>query len=169
MTRIKPISRFCLYFFLIYTLTSFSNNSENISELLKKAAELETQKNYEKAIGIYNEALKIASDKSLSTDASYIYKKIGDIYYDLKKYNLAKTNFKKSIAKDSLSKHLASTHFNLALTYRKQKKIDSLLFYLQKSLVYYDHQKDSKTKFNTYLKGGILLKTTEIMSWLLLI
>lgn len=136
----------------------YSSNSDNISVLLKKADSLETKKEYEKAILVYNEALKIASEKSLSSDASFIYKEIGDIYYSQKKYDLAKAFFKKSIQKDSLSKHIAATHFNLSLVFRKQKKVDSLLLHLKKSLFYFDKQEDSDDKFNTFLVAGILLK-----------
>ena len=158
MTKITSISQYSLLFFLVFSINIFSNDSKTISELLEKATILENQNNYEKAIVIYNQALKIASENFLSTDASYIYKKIGDSYYDLKKYNFAKTYFKKSIQKNSLSKHLAPTHFNLALVFRKQKNIDSLLFHIQKSLDCYENLEDSEIKFNTYLKSGILLK-----------
>ncbi len=158
MISIITKRHYCLYFFLAFSFSTFSNNLETIPELLKKAATLEKQNDYSGAIAVYNEALKIASKQKLSEDISYIYKKTGDIYYRQKKYDLAKKNFKKSIEKDSLSTYKGDVYFNLALIYRKQKKTDSLMLYLRQSLAYYKTQEDSKNKFNTYLISGIIFK-----------
>ncbi len=132
--------------------------NEKITKLLKKAALLEKQKEYSNAIEVYNKALQIASEKKLIDDASYIYKKIGLIYYRQKDYKESKKFYKKSIFKNKDSKNAADSYFNLSLIYRKEKTRDSLLWALNNSLAIYKNLEDDKDKFSTYSKAGILFK-----------
>ena len=115
-------------------------------------------KDYETAIQVFNKALKIASKNDLSADASFIYKKIGGIYYSQQKFSKSKENYFKSVHSDSLSKNAADSHFNLSLIYSNEKSKDSTIYHLKKSLTLYDMFEDSKAKFNTYRKAGIILK-----------
>ncbi len=132
--------------------------NESLIKLLKKADSLSNKSKYEGAIDVYNKALLITSEKKLSTDASYIYKKVGLIYYKQKEYIKALTYFKKSIKADSLSINAADSYFNLSLVHRKYKRKDSLFHNLEKSLFLYGLQTDTEQKFSTYLKAGILYK-----------
>ena len=151
-----------LFFILIgLNYSNASNNNisnERLSKLLKQASEFEKQHDFDNAITIYNEALKIASENKSISDASYIYKKIGLIYYKQKQYNKSKIHFKKSILGDSISKNAADSYFNLGLIYRKEKSKDSLLWALNNSLNIYKKFEDSADKFSTYSKAGILFK-----------
>lgn len=151
-----------LFFILIglnYSNASTNNiSNERLSKLLKQASEFEKQDDFDNAITIYNEALKIASENKSISDASYIYKKIGLIYYKQKQYNNSKIHFKKSILRDSTSKNTADSYFNLGLIYRKEKYKDSLFWALNNSLKIYKSLDDSVDKFSTYSKAGILFK-----------
>ena len=150
---------FCILIGLKSSMASTNKISdEKLMELLEQANEFEAQNNFESAISIYNEALKIASENKLSSDSSYIYKKIGLVYYKLKQYNSSKIQFKNSILKDSYSKNAADSYFNLCLIYRKEKTKDSLYWALSKSLKIYKTLSDGADKYSTYSKAGILYK-----------
>ena len=75
--------------------------NKNIPVLLFKADSLKKVKQYTSAIVIYNQALKLASDNNRVENASYIYKKIGLIYYAQKNYVKAKEYYLKSIRKEA--------------------------------------------------------------------
>lgn len=154
-----------LYSFIIYMLffgslsaENLSYNSDKIIDLLNKAKSLEKTKKYYDAITVYNEVLYIASKDKLSPDLSFIYKKIGDIYYKQKQFEKAQHHFYKSILLDSLNVYTGDVHLSLGLLYRKQNNKDSLLIHLKHSLDVYDKKKNSKSKFNTHLKAGIIYK-----------
>ena len=159
----KQLFQFWVLFICVSVYGSHLNTtavyySEPIAELLEKAEQLKRKKDYNKAILIYNQALKVASEQQLSTDISFIYKKIGDIYYAQKKYYKAKTYLHHSIALDSLGMYLRDTHLSLALLYRKENNKDSLLIHLGAAVNHYQKQEDSKNKFSTFLKAGIIYK-----------
>jgi signal transduction histidine kinase len=150
---------FIIFFLTLSSLVNANtSNGVKLSELLTKATVLEEQKDYTNALEIYHEALRIASDKGLANDASFIYKKIGLIYYQQQQYNPSKKNFKNSISKEHTSKNAADSYFNLSLIYKKEKQRDSLLWALNNALIIYDMLEDSKDKFYTYSKAGILYK-----------
>ncbi|WP_452596539.1 tetratricopeptide repeat-containing sensor histidine kinase [Pontimicrobium sp. MEBiC01747] len=158
-----PKSIFIFYFYSCLFLASISTidlnlYSETLTVLLKEAKSLEKQAEYKQAISVYNEALELALEENLITDASFIYKKIGLIYYKQKDYNKASINLKKSIKKDSMSQNAADSYFNLALIYRKLKEKDSLLWSLNNAVKLYVKKEDSKKKFSTFSKAGILYK-----------
>ncbi|WP_160130605.1 tetratricopeptide repeat-containing sensor histidine kinase [Kordia antarctica] len=117
---------------------------------------------YEDAITIYSKALEIAAKHELTDDASFIYKKIGLIYYKRKKYKKAKRFFKQSITANPVTKHSADSYLNLSLLYRKQHEQDSVLYCLEKSLFIYNKLPSSKDQFLTYLKAGILYKNAGV-------
>ncbi len=137
---------------------SYAFNNEKLLELLSQAEKLEQNKEYSTALNVYNEALKIASKEERIEDASYIYNKIGLVYYRQKQYETAKSNFKTSILKSNISNSAADSYFNLSLIYRKQNSKDSLLWSLNRSLEIYGGLEDSNSKFSTYSKAGILYK-----------
>jgi len=136
---------------------SIVNDSLNL--FIQKGKELSNEKEYSKAIDVFNKALEITVDQGLSNDASLIYKNIGYIYYKQDQFNTSKNYYRKSITSDSLSQNAADSHFNLSLIYRKEKQSDSLLYHLYISLNIYDQLIDSKTKFSTYSKSGILFRS----------
>lgn len=152
-------------FILLINTCSYANNinyeiNNRLEALLKQADNYEHQSDFDNAIAIYNEALKIASENNLITDTCYIYKKIGLIYYTQKQYKNAKIYFRRSVLKDSNSKNTADSYFNLCLIYRKEKAKDSLHWALKNSLKIYDNLEDSEDKFSTYSKAGIIYKKT---------
>ncbi|MCL7753109.1 tetratricopeptide repeat protein [Polaribacter sp. Z022] len=151
-----------IFSILSFTLICFSfktvYNNEKLYILINKAKQLEKNKDFENALEVYNESLKIASSKNLIYNASYIYKKIGLIYYKQKKYEDSKIHFKKSILRDSVTKNAADSYFNLGLIYRRVKEKDSLFWALNNSLNIYKNLDDSADKFSTYSKAGILFK-----------
>lgn len=156
------IIRACIFIILISSY-GYANNfiyeiNNRLQVLLKKANNFEEQNDLDNAITIYNEALKIVSENRLVTDASYIYKKIGLIYYKQKDYKNSKTYFKKSVLKDSNSKNAADSYFNLCLIYRKEKVKDSLYWALNKTLEIYKTLSDGADKYSTYSKAGIIYK-----------
>lgn len=138
------------------TIYTFNNNE--LSELLLKAENLVKNEEYNYALDVYNKALKIVSKEQRIDDASYIYNKIGVIYYKQRQYEKAKSNFKASILKSNRSQDAANSYFKLTLIYRKQKAKDSLLWSLAKSLDIYNELEDDNAKFTTYSKAGILYK-----------
>ena len=135
--------------------------SKEISELLNKAEALEKQSNFDGAIALYNKALSVASKNNLSTDLSFIYKKIGDIYYTQKQFQKAKSHFQKSVLHDSLDVYSGDVHLSLGLLYRKQNNKDSLLIHLKYALGIYGKKKSSKLKFSTYLKAFIIISSSK--------
>ncbi len=150
-------------FLLIYFILHFNELeastvyvSNELDVLLEKALVLEKNKKYNAAVSIYQEALRVASDLKLDEDTSFIYNKIGTIYYKKKDYSEAKRYFKQSILNDSISIHTADANFNLALLYRKEK--DSSLKYLNRSVLRYEDEADTYKKFKTFSKAGILYK-----------
>ncbi len=158
-----PKSIFIFYFYSCFILAPIniidsSLYSETLTVLLKEAKKLEKEAEYKQAISVYNQALELAAEEKLMTDASFIYKKIGLIYYKQKDYRKAVIHLKKSINKDSISQNTADSYFNLALIYRKLKQKDSLLWSLNNSVDLYIKEGDSKKKFLTFSKAGILYK-----------
>ncbi len=157
---------------LFSCFASANANNEEISKLLKKAEQLEKQKEYSSAIEIYTKILKVASEKELEDNSSFIYTRLGLSYYRLKEYKVSKDFFKKSISTSKHSKNMANSYFYLCRVYRKQEDKDSLLWALGKSLEIYNSLDDGYDKSSTYLKGGILLKQNgqydKAISYLLL-
>ncbi|WP_298421971.1 tetratricopeptide repeat protein [uncultured Kordia sp.] len=145
-------------------------NDTELDSLLIKAKTLEVAKKYEAAISAYEEALVIASNLNLDENTSFIYNKIGVIYYKKKEYTVATKYFKQSILNDSTSVYAADANFNLALLYRK-KKDNSALTYLNRSVLMYEAEADSYKKFKTFSKAGILYKNhhdyTNAMKYLI--
>jgi len=167
-----------VFFFLIAVCAnSITNNIEiekekdKLEELINKAVVIENKTPY-KAIEIYHEALTIAANEGSSLDIGFIHKKIGLIYYAQKDFNKASKHFRECISVDSLSQNSADSYLNLSLLYRKQKRQDSLLFSLNKSLQIYNSLEPSDQKYKAYLKAGILYKNAglynDAMRYLLL-
>lgn len=145
---------FCLHF-SVSKANTISPNSK-LEALLTKAKTFEDDKKYTAAVSIYREALVIASELNLESDTSFIYKKIGNIYYKKKAYDEAVKYFRQSIQSDSISVNAADSYFNLALYYQKEK--DSVLKFLKRSTSLYMIEVDSYDKFKTFSKAGILYK-----------
>lgn len=160
LLTVLPIFRFDIYASATIAAKDNLIVNDSLSGLLSKGNQELKTKNYETAIVTYNEALKIATKNNLASDASFIYKKIGGIYYSKKEFDTSKIYYKRSLSIDSMSQNAADSHFNLVLIFRKQKEKDSLLFHLQKSLQLYNNLEDTEDKFNTFLKAGILLKNS---------
>lgn len=103
----------------------------------------------------------LAKDSLKQASRSIFHKKRGLLHYKNKEYNKAKKHFYSCIKLDSISKTSADSYFNLALIYRKQMKRDSLFHSLNQSLIIYNRLKNSKAKYNTYSKAGILYKQAK--------
>ncbi|WP_420573726.1 tetratricopeptide repeat protein [Kordia sp.] len=151
------------FFFLIFFTfqinalhAATTHMSGELDTLLAKAKQLEGDKKYNEAVTIYQEALTIASDLKLDEDTSFIYTKIGTIYYNKKDFKTAKNYFLQSIQSETTSIHAANANFNIALIHKKEK--DSVLKFLGRSLETYNNQKASYEKFKTFSKAGILYK-----------
>lgn len=151
---------------LLYVVTVFGtersytpiSQRENIEILLKKAKALKRTKNYDAALGEYNKALKIAKNNNLTNEAGNIYLQIGLTFYRQNLYTDAKEYFEKSILTDATSQHAADAYFNICLISKKESNSSDHFLQLQKALDIYKHLPDSKAKFNTYAKAGILFK-----------
>ncbi len=83
-------------------------------------------KEYEKAIEIYNSALKIGTNSKL-------YFNIAFAYHEMKEFDRAVENYKKAIA---ITKNYMGAYNGLARALMEQKKYDEAEFYLKEALKY---------------------------------
>lgn len=149
--------------------TAFGQNT--LTNLVTKANSLEVAGQQELALKTYRKALSIALEQSQMEEVSYIYNKIGQLYFNQKDLEEAKKQFKTGISEAPTSSNAANSYFNLALIYRGQKSADSLNWALNHALHIYTFLEDSKDKFLVYSKAGILLKQAgkykQSLSWLI--
>jgi len=165
VVRNTPIMKYYLLCYL-YLVCLFGHANDRVKDyysgkltaLINQAENLETKEKFSDAISIYNEALQIAVDENLSTDQSFIYNKIANLYRKQKNIHKANIYYRKSIESDMISKHAASSYYSLSHLKRKEQQLDSAFYFLEKSLSIYDKISPSYETYNTYLKATTLYK-----------
>jgi len=97
-------------------------NSEDkraeVERVLQQAEELRKQKRYDEGIALLTGALQYGIEQA------QIYYRLGNIYYDAKKYEHAEYAYRRAIDYDPL--HI-NAHYNLGVVYKRQGRIEESL------------------------------------------
>lgn len=141
-----------------HTIPKLEDQKDSLNQLLSNAQLLAKEKAYDDALSFYTKALPLAVEMKNDSIVRIIYKEKGKLYYRLKEYQKSKDSFQKVLSKKEVSEITAGIHFNLALVFRKEKNIDSLLFHLHKSVQVFEQLENSEVKFDIYFRAGILFK-----------
>ena len=86
-----------------------------VLQALDSAEEMRQSGNYEEAITLLSNTLQ------QGIDIAHIYYRLGNVYYDAKKYEHAEYSFRRAIDNDQLH---VNAHYNLGVVYRKMGRID---------------------------------------------
>jgi tetratricopeptide (TPR) repeat protein len=97
-------------------------NSEDkraeVERALERAEELRRERRYEEGIALLAQVLQHGIEQA------QIYYRLGNIYYDAKKYEHAEYAYRRAIDHDPL--HI-NAHYNLGVVYRRQGRIEESL------------------------------------------
>lgn len=99
-------------------MSSESDKRAEVEGALRRAEELRQGKRYEEGIALLSNVLKHGIEQA------QIYFRLGNIYYDAKKYEHAEYAYRRAIDHDPL--HI-NAHYNLGVVYRKQGRVDESL------------------------------------------
>jgi tetratricopeptide (TPR) repeat protein len=120
---------------------------EKITELCEKGNELTEENNFEEALKIYLEALKLLPEPKNQWEASsWINSVIGDTYFILKNYKEAKEyfydalNYLDSIDNPFINLRLGQTLYELK-EYEKAKEYLQIAFMLEGYEIFFDEDK----------------------------
>jgi tetratricopeptide (TPR) repeat protein len=86
-----------------------------VARVLEKAEELRRQGKHEEGVKLLTDAL------SLGTDQAQVFYRLGNLYFDSKKYDHAEYSYRRAI--DHEADHI-NAHYNLGVTYKKMGRID---------------------------------------------
>ena len=125
----------------LYGQNYFNLNTRlELNELIEKGDSLIAKSQFDEALKLYTNNLNIRLDESFNNEAAIINNKIGYILYKNKAYKKAEDVLDKSILLDTSNSVLAEAYYNTFLVKRKIKQSDSIIFYLEKSLLEYKKQ-----------------------------
>ena len=86
-----------------------------VTKSLEQAEEMRLAGNHEEAISLLSNTLQ------QGIDLAQVYYRLGNTYYDAKKYEHAEYSFRRAIDNDPI--HI-NAHYNLGVVYRKMGRID---------------------------------------------
>jgi len=89
-----------------------------VERALERAEQLRRERRYDEGITLLTQALQYGIEQA------QIYYRMGNIYYDAKKYEQAEYAYRRAIDHDPL--HI-NAHYNLGVVYRKQGRIEESL------------------------------------------
>jgi tetratricopeptide (TPR) repeat protein len=96
-------------------MTTEVNKRADVTKALEEADNYRMDGDYEKGISVLSDAL------AHGVEQSQIYYRLGNIYFDSKKYEHAEYSFRRAIDHDSLH---VNAHYNLGVVYKKMGRID---------------------------------------------
>lgn len=99
-------------------MSSVSDKRVEVETALQRAEALRKEKRYEEGIALLSNVLKHGIEQA------QIYFRLGNIYYDAKKYEHAEYAYRRAIDYDALH---VNAHYNLGVVYRKLGRIDESL------------------------------------------
>lgn len=161
----KNILLIFLFFFNVVTIycQSFSNknNSEIVEKLIKKGDSIKNTDKVE-ALSTFKKGLAIALDNRFNEQSAVLYKKIGVLYHIKQDYTVAENHYRKGIQLDSISSTGADLFFNISLLKEIAAQQDSIIPYLQRSLVIYDDLELTKGACKVFLNAGVNYKDRQL-------
>lgn len=98
----------------VKVLTAFEDQHEFVQQALAQAEKHRKKKEYKEGISLLVEALRYGIDKA------QIYYRLGNIYIDGEDFNRAEYAYKRALDVDP---HHVNAMHNLAIVYKRQKKI----------------------------------------------
>ena len=146
----------------LYGQNYFNLNTRlELNELIEKGDSLIAKSQFDEALKLYTNNLNIRLDESFNNEAAIINNKIGYILYKNKAYKKAEDVLDKSILLDTSNSVLAEAYYNTFLVKRKIKQSDSIIFYLEKSLLEYKKQSNTYDANKAFLTAGIIYKNRQ--------
>lgn len=134
-----------------------ASNPEDYDIRYNKAIVLHATNNYNDAIAIYNDLLKVKNDPSVKENLSAAYILLGDEYFNSHNYSLAAETFEKAIengTKDSYA------YFALARSYRACKIDDKATEYFEKAIAMSPEKIEYSNEFAEFISETS--KTPEV-------
>ncbi|WP_340200855.1 tetratricopeptide repeat protein [Ascidiimonas sp. W6] len=150
--------------FCLFTVTILNAQYKSPLEILvEKGDSLLLTSKYERALKIYKEALSITKNRGEKENIALIYKKLGFLADQTKNYNEAEGYYQKSIKQDSISLVAADCFHNIALIKRKIHQKDSVLYYLDKSVLIYEQDlaAPGEAAGNVFMNAGRIYKARQ--------
>ncbi len=99
-------------------MSSASDKRAEVETALQRAEALRKEKRYDEGIAVLLDVLKHGMEQA------QIHYRLGNIYYDAKKYEHAEYAYRRAIDYDALH---VNAHYNLGVVYRKLGRIDEAL------------------------------------------
>ena len=106
------------------------------------------------ALSVFKTGLAIALDNELYVQSAIFYKKIGALYHREQQFIEAEKMYRAGIALDKTSKTFADLHYNMSLVKERLNQKDSALFYLEKSLKFYEDFKIENSGYKAFLRAS---------------
>ncbi|WP_394760001.1 tetratricopeptide repeat protein, partial [Flavobacterium sp.] len=146
------------YFKKAIDKASAINNQELVLNYkINKASYLFTEYDFNGALLLYDECLKLAKKNGNKKAYDYITNKRGNVYYEIGKYNEALAIFKKSLRnKDFEALTLLGIQLSITKTFLKLNQPDSALVYSKKSISEAKNLKLEEFEMHFYHEEGLI-------------
>ena len=141
----------------VKVLTAFEDQHEFVQQALAQAEKHRRKKEFKEGISLLVEALRYGIDKEK------IYYRLGNIYIDGEDYNRAEYAYKRAL---DIDPHHVNAMHNLAIVYKRQKKI-SLYVKTYKKSQRTEIRHPRKSNLNPDQKKRIRSLGMKIMLWML--
>jgi tetratricopeptide (TPR) repeat protein len=99
-------------------MSSVNDKQTEIESAIQRAEALRQEKRYDEGIALLSDALRYGMEQA------QLYYRLGNLYYDAKRYEHAEYAYRRAIDYDALH---VNAHYNLGVVYRKQGRIDESL------------------------------------------